>query len=112
MFFFLAQILSFLFTPLIWIVVLILLSFFIKNKARSRRLLLSALIVAGFFTNSLISVTAVHIWEYPVTPDKNLAKYDVGIVLGGGMVTNDVENNRLTFRNNTDRILQGVSLYK
>jgi uncharacterized SAM-binding protein YcdF (DUF218 family) len=32
--------------------------------------------------------------------------------LGGGMITIDTDSNRATFRNNTDRILQTVRLYK
>ncbi|MCD4680147.1 MAG: YdcF family protein, partial [Bacteroidales bacterium] len=44
---------------------------------------------------------------------KNLTEqFDVGIVLGGGMITFDKENNRLSFRDNVDRIMQAVRLYK
>ena len=52
-------------------------------------------------------------WEYKITPDERLSKsYDVGIVLGGGMVTIDKRYNRITFRTNTDRVLQAIALYK
>lgn len=53
-------------------------------------------------------------WEIPVTKSEELSgiEYDVGIVLGGGMVTYNNVTDRRTYRNNVDRILQAVELYK
>jgi len=113
MFFILAQIFSFLTTPFTWIVALILLAFFLKNKKWSRRCLIYAVVVTLFFSNSFISDEAVRLWEYPITLDNEMAaSYDVGIVLGGGMITIDAQTKRMTFRNNVDRVLQAVELYK
>lgn len=113
MFFIISKILSFLIAPLTWIITLLLLALFLKNKKWSRRCLIYCVIVTIFFTNPFLSNEAVRLWEYPITQDKELAvSYDAGIVLGGGMITIDSDVNRLTFRNNVDRILQAVSLYK
>ena len=113
MFFVLAQILSFLITPLIWIITLFLLALFLKNKKWAKRCLIYGVIVSSFFSNSFISDIAVGLWEYPITLDNQMdSSYDVGIVLGGGMITIDAQNKRMTFRNNVDRMLQAVELYK
>jgi len=113
MFFILAQIFSFLITPVTWIVTLLVLALFLKNAKWSRRCLKYAVILVLFFTNFFISDEVARLWEYPVTKNSDLAEsYDVGIVLGGGMITIDKQYDRLTFRNNVDRILQAVSLYK
>jgi len=113
MFFIISKILSFLIAPLTWIITLLLLALFLRNKKWSRRCLIYCVIVTLFFTNPFLANQAIRLWEYPITQDKDLAvSYDAGIVLGGGMVTIDTDYDRLTFRNNVDRILQGVSLYK
>jgi uncharacterized SAM-binding protein YcdF (DUF218 family) len=113
MFFIISKILSFLISPFIWIVALIILSLFLKNKKWAKRCRIACVVVTLFFSNFFIADEAVRLWEYPVTLDTELApSYDVGIVLGGGMITIDKQVNRMTFRNNTDRILQAVSLYK
>jgi len=39
-------------------------------------------------------------------------KYDMAIVLGGGILDYDMMNDRIIFRQNTDRIVQVVELYK
>jgi len=113
MFFILAQVFSFLINPVTWIVVLLVLAVFLKNSKWAKRCLKYAVILVLFFTNFFISDEVARLWEYPVKSNNELAKsYDVGIVLGGGMITIDKQNDRLTFRNNVDRILQAVSLYK
>jgi uncharacterized SAM-binding protein YcdF (DUF218 family) len=113
MFFIFSKILSFLIAPLTWIITLLLLSFIFKNRYWSRRCLLYCVSITLVFTNPFLAGEAVSLWEYPITLDKDLAaSYDAGIVLGGGMITIDTQHDRLTFRNNVDRILQAVSLYK
>lgn len=113
MFFILSQILSFLFNPHTWIITLLLLALFLKNKKKAKRCLVSVAITALFFTNPFITDEVIRIWEYPITQDKELAaNYDAGVVLGGGMVTIDTDYDRMTFRDNTDRIFQAVGLYK
>ncbi len=52
-------------------------------------------------------------WEVPVMQVKDLERtYELGVVLGGNMVTYDAVNDRRTYRNNIDRLLQSIELYK
>lgn len=113
MFFVLSKLLSFFLSPFVWIMILIVLALVLKNKKWARRSLLSGVILFFFFTNSFIAGEAVRLWEYPLTTDDALGEtYDVGVVLGGGMVTIDTDNDRMTFHSNTDRMLQALKLYK
>ena len=115
MFFLISKIFAFLLNPIIWVFILIILSlfYFRRNANRSRKLIIASLIVFYFFSNSFIVGEFMNLWEKGITTDKYLTKpYDVGIVLGGGMITIDTDSNRTSFRHNTDRILQAVKLYK
>lgn len=113
MFFILSKILSFFLSTFTWIFILFILTLILKNKKWSRRCLIYGIAFLLFFSNSFIATEALRLWEYPLTEDKNLAEtYDAGIVLGGGMVTIDTDYDRMTFHNNTDRMLQALRLYK
>ena len=112
MFFILSKILSFLLTPLTWIILVLLRGVLIRNPKKSKRWILTALFMMLFFTNSPLIDELVRLWEWPMTPTSAIKQYDAGIVLGGGMVTYDNDYDRLIFRENTDRILQAVNLYK
>lgn len=55
----------------------------------------------------------MRLWEVQVTKASDIKQtYDCGIVLGGGMVNYDDTYDRISFNNNTDRIMQAVYLYK
>ena len=113
MFFVISKIFSFLLTPIIWIIILLGLSLGLKNPKKSRKALIITVIVFLFFSNSFIVDEFIRLWELPITGTKYLTEnYNVGIVLGGGMVTFDKKNDRIIFRENVDRILQAVELYK
>ncbi|MCD4745677.1 MAG: YdcF family protein [Bacteroidales bacterium] len=100
-------------TPIIWIIILLGLSLGLKNPKKSRKTLIITVIVFLFFSNSFIVDEFIRLWELPITGTKYLTEnYNVGIVLGGGMVTFDKKNDRIIFRENVDRILQAVELYK
>lgn len=112
MFFLISKILYFLLCPIIWIFLLLLLGLLIKNQKRSRKFYLAAFIFFLFFTNSAIIDELLRGWEQPYNIIPAHQKYDAGIVLGGGMVTLDKDYDRLIFRDNTDRFLQALDLYK
>lgn len=82
-----------------------------KSKVK-KRLLISTMVLFVFFTNPVIIDEILRLWETPVTNQINENTYDAGIVLGGGMVVIDKDNDRLIFRENTDRFLQALDLYK
>lgn len=113
MFFTISKILSFLTSPITWVAALLFISFFIKKRRKSRRVLLLSIVVFMFFSNSFIAHEFMRKWEVKAVSDTELrTNYDVGIVLGGGMITVDNKTDKLTFRNSVDRILQAVDLYK
>ncbi|HNW99060.1 MAG TPA: YdcF family protein [Bacteroidales bacterium] len=113
MFFVISKILSVLLTPFLWILILFVLALLVRNKKWSRRFLIYGVVAFLFFSNTFIVDELTHLWEYPLTEDSKLKEsYDVGIILGGGMVTIDTDYDRMTFRNNTDRMLQALRLYK
>ena len=111
MFFILSKILVFIITPLIWIIILLLFSFFSKNEIRKRKCLKWALVLTLFFTNSFIFDQFVRAWEVPATKFSELKNYNVGIVLGG-MSVNDESMDRVQFYRGVDRLIQAIDLYK
>jgi uncharacterized SAM-binding protein YcdF (DUF218 family) len=74
--------------------------------------MISAVCIFFIFSNSFIADQFIRMTETPMISDKQLGKYDAGIVLGGGIVTIDNPNDRLIFRQNTDRFFQAIRLYK
>ncbi len=99
--------------PFTWLLIVLLLMLITKNQKRLRKLVLITFCAFILFSNSFIVAEFIRMWEYNMTPTEKLDKsYDVGIVLGGGMVQIDKGLNRIIFRTNTDRILQALALYK
>ncbi len=112
MFFFFSKILSFLFSPLSWILALLLFALFKKKAKTKRKFLLTAIIVFLFFSNQFIAAEFMRMWEPAHIEASALnTQYDVAIVVGGGMVTYDAMHKDITFRNNTDRIMKTIHLY-
>jgi uncharacterized SAM-binding protein YcdF (DUF218 family) len=86
---------------------------FVKNVVKKRKILITAFVMFLFFSNNFITDEVMRWWEYPIVNTNTLDScYDMGLLLGGGMVTIDKQNDRLIFRNNPDRLLQTISLYK
>jgi len=113
MFFVISKFLSFILNPLIWIITLLLFVLFIKNSKKKKRLLIITIVVTLFFSNQFIIAEFNRMWEVQPTHLNDMAAYyDVGVVLGGGMITYDGRYQRHIFRVNTDRIMQAVYLYK
>ena len=113
MFFAISKILSFALSPIIWIITLLFFAIFIKNQKKSKRLVLISIIMFFFFSNSFITDGFIRVMERPVVKIQDIEKvYDVGIVLGGGIITYEKQTDKLTFRTNVDRIMQAVELYK
>lgn len=113
MFFVISKVLAFILTPLTWVLAIFVLAFFTKRDKKRKRLVLIGILCIWFFGNGFIADEFMRIHE----PDTKLmgelkGPYDAGIVLGGGMISNDTRNGIATFRQNTDRILQAVDLYK
>jgi uncharacterized SAM-binding protein YcdF (DUF218 family) len=111
MFFYLSKLLAFLFSPIVWVFSLLLISFFIKDQKKCFRVRLASIIILYFFSNSFLLDECFRAWE-PVTPDYDLmdTKYDAAIVLGGiGDI--DLRLRKITFGAAGDRLFQTLRLY-
>lgn len=111
MFFIISKLLSFLLNPLVWFLGLLIWVFFIKDRKKQKKILLITIILFYFFSNSFIISELYRLWEVQPVKTQELKTYDVGVVLGGGMITYDAAYERYSFRHNPDRIMQAVYLY-
>lgn len=111
MFFLLSKLLTFLISPIIWIITLFFVSIFSKNEKRRKKSFVWAFGLLLFFSNSFIFDEFTRAWELPATKYKDLQIYDVGIVLGG-MSVYDEEFDRAQFYRGVDRLIQAIELYK
>jgi len=112
MFFWISKITEFLFSPLTWIIAAMLISLLTKKTRRKRLWLILTICMTFVFTNSFLATEAIRLWEIHEPTMKEDTKYDVTIVLGGGMITYDSSNERYSFRSNTDRIFQALLLFE
>lgn len=111
MFFYLSKILSFLFSPLVWVFVMFLYSFLTKIEGRAKKLRVTAIVVLYLCSNSFIVDECFRMWE-PVTEDHDLldTKYDGAIVLGGiGEI--DLRLDKINFGQSADRLFQILPYY-
>jgi len=112
MFYILSKVLGIFINPIIWILGVLIVGFFAKQKKLKRRLFLTGIILTLIFSNSFILNEFLHTWELNAVPVTELKqKYEYGIVLGG-MVWFDSETKRINFLQSSDRIWQTVRLYK
>lgn len=112
MFFIVSKLISFLFSPFTWILLLLVLSIFSTNILRKRKFLLASLLLILFFSNSFIFDECMRKWEEPIKQNYELdSVYDAAIVLSG-MINYDVSHERLQFNRRNDRLMQAVLLYK
>ncbi len=111
MFFLLSKLLTFLISPIIWIITLLFVFVYSKNEKRRKKCFYWAFGLILFFTNSFVFDEFARAWEIPATKYEDLEMYDVGIVLGG-MSVYDEDYDRPQFYRGVDRLLQAVELYK
>lgn len=106
MFYIISKLLSFLFQPIIWIFILLIIALFYKSK--TRKILITSISLFYFFTNSFIADEVTRIWEVKrFTPSLT---YDVGIVLGG-IADYDKITKAHNFNKNADRLMDAEQLY-
>ncbi|VAW28633.1 hypothetical protein MNBD_BACTEROID07-1165 [hydrothermal vent metagenome] len=109
MFFVISKIVTYLFRPAIWLVILLALALFHKNPRKRRRSLWLGFMILLLFSNTFIVTKVTGLWA--VEPKPVTQVFDVGVVLGGSTVTYEKKFNRTTFKGNIDRLLQAVELY-
>jgi uncharacterized SAM-binding protein YcdF (DUF218 family) len=111
MFFLLSKLLLFVLSPIIWIIILLVCSVFSANKRNKRRLLIAAISILIFFSNSFILDEVLRFWEIGYVKHNEIKKeYDYGILLGG-MGEYDAQFDRVNFNNGADRLIQTLVLY-
>jgi uncharacterized SAM-binding protein YcdF (DUF218 family) len=111
MFFYFSKILAFLFSPIVWVFLLLLYSLITKIERRAKRLRIAALVVLYLFSNSFLVDECFRFYE-PVTPDieSDSATYEGAIILGGiGDI--DLRQKKITFGMSGDRLFQTLPLY-
>lgn len=104
--------LGFFIKPFSFILLLLLISVFLKNNKWKKRLRWISFVLLLFFSNGFILNESLLLWEKPAVLISELEnEYDVAVVLGG---TTDVErepNDRLFFRRGADRLTHALNLY-
>lgn len=107
-----SKILGLVISPLLWVVGVIFLAFWVKKTKLKQRLFLTAFLVLLFFSNQFIISSFKSTIEFPaVKTDTLTVPYDYGIVLGG-ISTYDTKANKILFHTGADRLGQAVWLYK
>ena len=111
MFFILSKIFSFLFSPLSWVFLLIIISYFLKNKQKRKRLLYTAVIILYLFSNNTLYYKVDSFWGKPSLKIPVNKCYPFAIV-PGGMANFDDNTQRIRFSCSADRLMQAIYLYK
>lgn len=111
MFFVLSKVLAFLISPLTWIFILLLFALFSRRTQRKRIFLLSSIVLLFIFSNGFLFSEAMRWLEPEAIELEEDEHYEYAIVLGGMAGYNHTLDRPIFFAA-TDRILQGLSLYK
>lgn len=113
MFFIIAKIISFLLSPLIWVLVLLTVAAVSKKIKKRKRFLLAALVLLFIFTNSFLVGLITRVWAVDGIKNSDVKRvYPVGIVLGGNTISYNSILSKVTYNYNVDRLIQAIVLYK
>jgi len=98
--------------PFLWILILFIISFFLKNAIWKRRLRIATLGLFILFTNPLLHRLALSSWEGNLVPVASVTgKADVVVTLGG-MASLQESTGRIRFNGSADRLFQALELYR
>ncbi len=113
MFFVISKIISFVLSPVIWVLALMVVALITKKAKKRKRLLITALVLLVVFTNSYLVGLLTGVWAVDGTKNSELKKtYPVGIVLGGNTISYNSVLSKITYNYNIDRLMQAMVLYK
>lgn len=111
MFFILSKILNILFSPLVWVVLMIVFGFFFKRNIRKICFAVGVVLLL-VFSNGALFQGVVGLWEpTPVAPSELSPQHRTVVVLGG-MVSENQYNGLARFNQSADRFWQGFYLLK
>ena len=108
-----SKLLTFLLMPAGIICILLLYAIYTKNRTKSKKLTISALIFFYLTANPLLINEILLAWEFPPTAISKVKVHDLGIILTGGTTNSNklpVENIFLGLT--SDRVGQTIQLYK
>lgn len=109
--FIISKIISFFFSPFVWIILIITWSIITKSEKKRKKLLTVSLILLLIFSNNWLSSIVQYPLHAPPMPMQGDERYDLGIVLGG-MTSYDRVNKEGHFNMSSDRFIQVALLYK
>lgn len=112
MFFILSKILNFITSPINWLLVLLVLTYWLKQKKWKRLFLALAMIVFMVFTNKILYIKVVNLWSdaYIIPPD-TAQTFEIAIVAGGSV--NYSQNwQQVDYNDRADRITEAIRLYR
>lgn len=113
MFHIVSKIFTFVLMPAGIICILLVYAIFTKNRSRSKKSIILALVFFYFFSTPFIVNEALLMWETPPTSVSSVTPHDIGIVLTGGIINTEKEPAENVFLGSTaDRIGQALLLYK
>ena len=96
--------------PFSWMVIAFVIAWFSKRPFISKWSFRTGIFTLLFFSNSIIFLEFVRLWETEGTKIEDVEHYDCAIVLGG-MAEWDNSHERLSIRRGGDRIWQAINLY-
>ncbi len=108
MFFTLSKLLVYLLYPISWILVLLLITCFVKSRKNQRRTLFAALFLLLIFSNGFLLNQFAKRWDIAPYNPKTTAKYSCALILGGYVSEDNNGNGFLNWA--ADRFIQGVKL--
>lgn len=112
MFFILSKTIYFIVMPIPLMVVLVVISFFIKTASVKRKMRFISFGMLIFFSNPFLANKVMKCWEGVPTPFEEVAHHDIGIVLTGITNRNKKPVDRVFYERGADRVLHTIQLYK
>ncbi|MDI9872672.1 YdcF family protein [Flectobacillus roseus] len=113
MFFILSKLLFYIFMPISLITITLIWGIITKSLRLKKILLCTSLGILLLLGNSTIVNWGYHLWETPPPTSPFAQRYDVGIIISGGMMMNRECNREQIFSGKTaDRFLQPLRMYK
>ncbi len=110
MFFFLSKALHFLISPLVWVLTILVIAFFIKSEKTRKKLILTAFTLLYLLSTPLVHNFLLSTWEVKATEPQG--NYKVAIVLLGFTSLDQTPSNRIHVSQSVNRITQLIPLYR
>lgn len=113
MFFQLSKALMHLLLPVVWVLVLLLISFFTRRQKLKKVTQGTAILLFLLFSNEWLATRAYMLWEEPVYPIAQVkGDYDVGVIMGGFTDAAKQPRDRVYLTSAADRMMHAVKLYR